>query len=151
MSKDIILKTGQTGYDVVAEYVYEYWAQTYYGTAIVFLEISYDGKDYYKTNEIVECNNGEIEAFLNDWWEGQEYIRINGIINIDEIDTNEATFAVDISEDLRNAYNDGARDFAERIKRYYDTLGGSTSATLVSFHVDEILKEFLEDNNVERR
>lgn len=54
---------------------------------------------------------------------------------------------MDIGKDLRDAYNDGARDFAERIKRYYDTLGGSTSATLVSFHVDEKLKEFLEDKD----
>lgn len=54
---------------------------------------------------------------------------------------------MDDNRDLKSAYNDGARDFAERIKRYYDTLGGGTSATLVSFHVDEILKEFLEDED----
>lgn len=54
---------------------------------------------------------------------------------------------MDDNRDLKSAYNDGARDLAERVKRYYDTLGGKTSATLVSFHVDEILKEFLEDEN----
>jgi hypothetical protein len=54
---------------------------------------------------------------------------------------------MDIGKDLRDAYYDGARDFAERIKGYYDNLKGGTWATLVSFHVDEILKEFLEDEN----
>lgn len=54
---------------------------------------------------------------------------------------------MDIGKDLRDAYNDGARDFAERIKRYYESLGGTTYGTLVAFHIDEKLKEFLEDNN----
>ena len=54
---------------------------------------------------------------------------------------------MDDNRDLKSAYNDGARDFAERIKGYYDNLKGGTWAALVSFHVDEILKEFLEDEN----
>lgn len=54
---------------------------------------------------------------------------------------------MDIGKDLRDAYNDGARDFAERIKRYYESLGGTTYGLLVAFHIDEKLKEFLEDNN----
>ena len=54
---------------------------------------------------------------------------------------------MDIGKDLSDAYRDGAREFAENIKLYYESLGGSTYGTLVAFHIDEKLKEFLEDNN----
>ena len=85
MSRDIILKDKQTGYDVVAECVREYWDQTYYGTVIVWMAISNDGEKYCRFNEVVIPQDGDIE-FLNDWWEGEKYIKIYGIANLDDIE-----------------------------------------------------------------
>lgn len=42
---------------------------------------------------------------------------------------------------------DAIKKFAEKIKRYYETLGGETFAPLVAFHIDEKVKEMLEDTN----
>ena len=47
-------------------------------------------------------------------------------------------------------YEQGAVDLAERLKTYYNNLEGKTLCALVSYHVDEILKEFLEDKSNER-
>lgn len=35
------------------------------------------------------------------------------------------------------------RKFAERIKRYYNTLNGKTNSFLVAYHIDEVLKEMI--------
>ena len=86
MSELIILQDGQSGYDVVAEYVLKYWDKTYYSTAIVSLETSYDGRKYDKVNEVVSSLDGDFNEFLHDWWEGQKFIKINGVKNIDEIE-----------------------------------------------------------------
>lgn len=86
MSELIILQEGQSGYDIVAEYVLKYWDKTYYSTAIVSLETSYDGIIYDKHNEVVSSSCGDFEEFLHDWWEGQKFIKINGVKNIDEIE-----------------------------------------------------------------
>ena len=83
--KEFILTDGQTGYDVVSEYVADYWTKNYYSEVIVLLEISYNGEIFYKCNEIVYPNNTDVE-FLNDWWEGQKYIKILGIISVDEVE-----------------------------------------------------------------
>ena len=54
---------------------------------IIELEISYDGKDWDRIKEIVcPTNNCRELEWLNDWWEGQRYINIIGMANIDEID-----------------------------------------------------------------
>ena len=47
--------------------------------------------------------------------------------------------------EYQQGYEQGARDFAEKIKNYYNNLNGRTPATLVSFHIDEILKETLRE------
>lgn len=56
---------------------------------------------------------------------------------------------MDIGKDLQIAYNDGYKqgvlDLAKKIKGYYNTLGGETYAPLVAFHIDEKVKEMLED------
>lgn len=87
MSVDIVLKNGRSGYDAVEEYVEKYWKQNGYATAIVSLETSYDGREYRRENEVVSpTEDFEACEFLNDWWEGEEYIRLIGIINVHEID-----------------------------------------------------------------
>lgn len=47
------------------------------------------------------------------------------------------------SEEYQRGYEQGVKDFAEKIKGYYNHLNGRTPATLVSFHVEEILKNVL--------
>ena len=42
-------------------------------------------------------------------------------------------------------YEQGVKDVAEKIKNYYSNLKGRTPAPLVSFHIDEIVKEMTED------
>lgn len=48
------------------------------------------------------------------------------------------------NEEYQRGYEQGVKDFAEKIKRYYNNLKNGTPAALVSFHVNEILKETLE-------
>lgn len=50
-----------------------------------------------------------------------------------------------MSEEYQRGYEQGAKDLAEKIKRYYDNLQGRTPCSLVSFHIDEILKEMMEE------
>lgn len=50
---------------------------------------------------------------------------------------------MDKSEEYIKGYEQGVKDFAEKIKNYYNNLKGRTPATLVSFHVEEILKNVL--------
>ena len=58
---------------------------------------------------------------------------------------------MDIGKDLQDAYKEGyeqgVRDLARKIKGYYNTLGGETFAPLVAFHIDEKVKELLEDTD----
>lgn len=49
------------------------------------------------------------------------------------------------SAEYQRGYEQGVKDFAEKIKNYYNHLNGRTPATLVSFHVEEILKETLRE------
>ena len=90
MSKDIVLNDGQSGYDVVGDYVRDHWRKTYYSTAIVMMATSYDGKEYHQSHDVVSpfSDHNDIDSmeFLHDWWEGQKYIKIFGVINIDDIE-----------------------------------------------------------------
>jgi hypothetical protein len=82
---DIKLKDGQTGYDIIAEYIRRYWHNNIYNTVIVSMETSYDGKEYDIRKEIACPYHSGVE-FLNDWWEGEKFIRLFGIKDIEEID-----------------------------------------------------------------
>ena len=86
MIKDFVLKDGQDGYEIVADCVLKYWEENGYGTALVQIETSYDGKEYHEANHIVSplWYGGEME-FDYDWWEGQKYLRIYGVKNIADI------------------------------------------------------------------
>ena len=42
-----------------------------------------------------------------------------------------------------NAKREAIKEFAERLKKYYRTLNGGTSAGLVEYHIDQIQKEML--------
>lgn len=83
---DIILKDGQSGYDAVGEYISRYWKHHMIDTVILYIGTSYDGESYECRNEIASPYNGDDIEFLYDWWEGEKFIRLFGIISIDELD-----------------------------------------------------------------
>lgn len=83
---DIRLKDRQTGYDVIGEYIRRYWEHNIYDDVIVSIGVSYDGNNYHLCKEVaspIDCSGIE---YLNDWWEGEKYIKLFGIQTINEID-----------------------------------------------------------------
>ena len=74
---EIKLRKKQTGYDAVEEYIRRYWEHHPVDTVVVSLAVSYDGKDYSFRPDVIE--------FLNDWWEGEQFIRLYGIQSVSEI------------------------------------------------------------------
>ena len=83
---DIKLKEGQTGYDVVDEYIQRYWRHNGYGDVVVSLGISYRGDAYDFCKEIASPYDCHGVEYLSDWWEGQKFIKILGIKFTDELD-----------------------------------------------------------------
>lgn len=83
---DIELKNGQTGYDVVEEYIRRYWTHNIDETVIVSLGVSYDGKNYELCKEVASPYNCDEVEFLYDWWEGEKFIRIIGIQSVENLD-----------------------------------------------------------------
>lgn len=83
---DIELKNGQSGYDVVGEYIHRYWEHNITSTVIVSMGISYDGKTYEIRREIACPYHYDDIEFLYDWWEGEKFIKLFGIKTVDEID-----------------------------------------------------------------
>lgn len=84
---EIVLKDGQSGYDVVEKYIRSYWRHIGSSdTVICSIETSYDGKSYDLSNEVATLfsGNGDEVEFLYDWWEGQKYLRLWGIRSVGE-------------------------------------------------------------------
>lgn len=85
---DIKLKDGQTGYDAVIDYIIRYWDYNIQDTVIVSIGTSYDGNTYSLHKTVahpISSYSDDIE-FLDDWWEGEKYIKLFGIKTIDEVD-----------------------------------------------------------------
>lgn len=83
---EIKLKTGQSGYDVIGEYIHRFWDHHITDTVVVSMEISYDGNEYERSNEVASpCCFDDIE-FLYDWWEGEKFIKLFGITLINDLD-----------------------------------------------------------------
>lgn len=80
-----VLNNKQTGYDVVSKYIKKYWGCHCTEDVIVSIEISRDGKNYERINEVASPYNMYDVEFLNDWWEGERYVRVNGIQGISGI------------------------------------------------------------------
>lgn len=83
---DIILNKGQSGYDVVGEYIIRYWNHNITDTVIVSIGTSYDGISYELRNEIACPMNFDDIEYLYDWWEGERFIKIYGIKGVGEIE-----------------------------------------------------------------
>ena len=83
--KTIVLDDKQTGYGVVSEYVKRYWEHHCAEGVIVSIEISRDGRNYECLNEVASPYNMYDVEYLNDWWEGEKYIKVTGIQSISDM------------------------------------------------------------------
>lgn len=83
---NIKLKDGQTGYDVVGGYVRRYWEHNIEDDVVISMGISYDGNCYDLLKEIASPYEIDIVEFLNDWWEGEKFIKLFGIMAVSELD-----------------------------------------------------------------
>jgi hypothetical protein len=45
------------------------------------------------------------------------------------------------NEDYREGYQQGAKDIAEKIKKYYKCLGSMTNPCTMEYYIDQVLKE----------
>lgn len=81
---EIKLQKNQTGYDAVGEYIERYWNHTIIDQVVVSMGLSRDGVTYEHYNEVASPYNSDI-MFERDWWEGQKYIRLFGIVSVDAL------------------------------------------------------------------
>ena len=44
-------------------------------------------------------------------------------------------------------YDQGSKDLAEKLKKYYNSLSGGTCPALVAFHASEILKQLTSEDD----
>ena len=82
----IKLKDGQSAYDIIGDYVRRYWKRNVYTDVVVSIALSYDGKEYRTYHEVASPENFYDVMYLNDWWEGEKYIKIFGIQSVDELE-----------------------------------------------------------------
>lgn len=83
---DIKLNDGQSGYDVIGEYIRRYWDHNITSDVVCSIGVSYDGHTYDLLKEVASPYNFDDIEFLYDWWEGEKYIKLFGIRTLDEID-----------------------------------------------------------------
>lgn len=92
---DIKLNDGQSGYDVVGEYIRRYWEHNIYDTVVVSIGTSYNGNTYNLRNEIASPYNFDDIEYLYDWWEGEKHIKLFGIKSISELDVSGGIYTED--------------------------------------------------------
>lgn len=73
-------------YTVVAVCARNFIKSTYYSDLVCSFEISYDGKNWETCREIITLDENCDINFLNDWNEGQQFIKNIRFIHIEEID-----------------------------------------------------------------
>lgn len=84
---DVSIEPGKTAYDAVAKYIYRYWDHYSFSDVILSLKLSYDNVDWRSFKTIALFDAGDIKPeFVNDWWEGERFIRLYGIESIDFLD-----------------------------------------------------------------
>lgn len=66
-------------YAIIAEQIEKWSENNYYGDFLVTISI-----DGFETTEILSFELGEY-VWVNDWWEGQEDVKLLGFIPIDDI------------------------------------------------------------------
>ena len=81
------LDDGQSAYGFVGEYIEKFWEKNFYCDVVCLIGTSFDGVNYCKTVAIAspDENHTGVE-FLNDWYEGEPYVKVLGIKCVDEIE-----------------------------------------------------------------
>lgn len=74
-------------YDKLGSFLYEHLIKKdnsdWYSYA-VYISYSHDGKEWADSVEVFELNTCDSTiCWFNDWWEGEAFIKLIGIINID--------------------------------------------------------------------
>ena len=67
-------------YAIIAEPIEKWSENHYYGDFLVTISI-----DGFETTEILSFEPGDGYVWENDWWEGEEYVKLLGFIPIDDI------------------------------------------------------------------
>lgn len=84
---EIYLESGGNGYSAIKQYIYKYFDKNIFSDVIVRIGTSYDNVKWDVFNEFARFNANDLTIeFLNDWWEGETFIRIYGIVPIDLLD-----------------------------------------------------------------
>lgn len=74
-------------YETVANYIRSFWHSKYVCDVVCLIGTSWDGVNYCKTVEVAFPDENMIDVvFLNDWYEGEPFVRIFGIKCVDDIE-----------------------------------------------------------------
>ena len=93
---EIQLKEGQHGYEAVDEYVRRYWEHNVYDDVVISLSTSYDGETYYPFHTIAEPQAVTEQVLYDfDWWEGEKFIKLFGIINVNKLNISGGIYVED--------------------------------------------------------
>ena len=86
MSKKIVLTDGQTGYEVIGDYIQRYWENVCCTTVLVTIFSSCNGREYDRKSIIASPEFPDMALEYDyDWWEGEKYIILSGIVDIHDI------------------------------------------------------------------
>ena len=81
------LDDGQSAYGFVGEYIEKFWEKNFYCDVVVLIGTSRDGLDYCESVEIASPTEDMMGVeFLNDWHEGEPYVKVFGIKCVDDIE-----------------------------------------------------------------
>lgn len=92
---NIKLNDGQSGYDVIDKYIKCYWKHNVVGAVVFRIGTSYDGEDYYLSNQVAEPMGFHDIGYEMDWWEGEKYIKLFGIKSVGELDISGGIYTED--------------------------------------------------------
>ena len=77
-------------YTLVADCIRRFWKSKHVCDVVCLIGTSFDGTDYCKTVEIASPDENLTGVeFLNDWYEGEPYVKVFGIKRVDEIEFTE--------------------------------------------------------------
>lgn len=84
---DVTIEEGKTAYEAVGKYIYRFWDREAYDDVIVRLGISNNNAEWRTFNAFVSFDANDFEGlFEYDWWEGERFIRLYGIVPLYEIE-----------------------------------------------------------------
>ena len=74
------------GYETVSNCIKKFWLSKYTCDVVCLIGTSFDGVNYCKTVEVAFPDENMTDVvFLNDWYEGEPYVKMFGIKCVDDI------------------------------------------------------------------